>query len=295
MHPALQARTRIVQSSTNRRVKALRAALAHPPALSPQSDGVSGAEPIALEGFHLLVEALRSGLAPLTIFLRAGDEDATLRTLDAALKPLRAVVPEATEWLVLPPALFESLMRTEAPQPVAALLPQPGHTAGRVLAVDPALVLVLCGLQDPGNLGTLLRSAEAFGATCALLLAGTATPWSGKSLRASAGSALRLPLLAARDAGEASTLLRAHGIRSYAAMPSGGELPSHAPLGQPSALWLGNEGAGLSAAHLAACEARLTLPMPGATESLNAAVAGSLLLYEASRLRASVRPASEPA
>ncbi len=295
MHPALQARTRIVQSSTNRWVKALRAALARPPSLSPAIDGPSRAEPIALEGFHLLVEALRSGLVPSAIFLRDGDEDATLRTLDAALRPLRAKVPEATEWLLLPPALFGSLMRTEAPQPIAALLPQPAHTAEHMLAAQPALVLVLCGLQDPGNLGTLLRSAEAFDATGVLLLGGTATPWNGKSLRASAGSALRLPLLGVRDAGEASNLLRAHGVRSYAAVPSGGELPSQAPLRQPSALWLGNEGTGLSADQLAACDARLTLPMPGATESLNAAVAGSLLLYEASRLRAHVPRASEPA
>ncbi len=238
-----------------------------------------------------MIEALRSGLMPSAIFLRDGDEDSTLRTLDAALTTFRIEVSDTTEWLVLPPELFQSLMRTEAPQPIAALLPQPAHPVERMLAAQPALLLVLCGLQDPGNLGTLLRSAEAFGATGALLLAGTATPWSGKSLRASAGSALRLPLLAVRDGEEASALLRAHGVRSYAAVPSGGELPSSAPLRQPCALWLGNEGAGLSPRQLAACEARLTLPMPGATESLNAAVAGSLLLYEASRLRAASEPA----
>ena len=282
MRPDPQTRIRIVQSTGNRWVKSLRAALTHPPGLARQA---SDEEPalIALEGFHLLTEALRSGLTPSAIFLRAGEEAATLRTLLAVHPEL----PSETELLALPPALFESLMQTEAPQPVAALLPHPVYSPEQVFAhPQPALLLVLCGLQDPGNLGTLLRSAEAFGATGALLLPSTATPWSGKSLRASAGSALRIPLHAPRDAAEAASLLRAHGIGSYAAMPSGGQAPAQAALHQPIAFWIGNEGAGLRPQEIALCDASLTLPMPGPTESLNAAVAGSLLLYEASCRRA---------
>lgn len=274
MRPDLQTRIRIVQSTGNRWVKLLRAALTHPPSLPRQA----APEPLALEGFHLLTEALRSGLTPAAIFLRAGEEAATLRMLLAAHPEL----PDATELLTLPPALFGSLMQTEAPQPIAALVPQPVYAPEQLLASRPALLLVLCGLQDPGNLGTLLRSAEAFGATGALLLPGTATPWSGKSLRASAGSALRLPLYAPRDAAEAKSLLKVHGIRSWAAVPSGGEAPAHAALHEPAAFWIGNEGAGLRPSEVALCDASLTLTMPGPTESLNAAVAGSLLLYEAS-------------
>ncbi len=268
VRPGLQARIRIVQSPANRWAKALRAALRRPPVLA---DGGL----LALEGAHLVTEALRSGLAPSAVFLRQGEE---LEALDVL-----GDLPADTELLALPPSLFAATVETEAPQPVAALLPAPARPFPA--APGPALVLVLAALQDPGNVGTLLRSAEAFGATAAVLLAGTATPWSGKALRASAGSALRLPLVPARDAREAAGLLRARGIRSYAAVPSDGISPGALPLGEACALWIGNEGAGLRLSELEACEGRVSLPMPGATESLNAAVAGSILLYEAARHR----------
>ena len=261
MRSGLQARIRIVQSPANRWVKALRRAVAQPPALAE-----AGAL-LALEGEHLLREALASGLLPSAVFVCEGFA-------------LREELPPETEILSLPPALFRATVSTEAPQPVAALVPAPARPLFTV--VQTPLVLVLAALQDPGNVGTLLRSAEAFGATGAILLSGTATPWGGKALRASAGSALRLPLCPARTAEEAATMLRARGVRSYAAVPRGGGLPS---LGGPSAIWIGNEGAGLSPAELQACDDRLTLPMPGPVESLNAAVAGSLLLYEAARAR----------
>ncbi len=289
MHPALEARTRIVQSSANRWVKALRAALARPPALAPRDD-TQEAPLIALEGFHLLTEALRSGWTPAAIFLRAREAGKTLRALEEALSVYGGVapvtVPAETELLVLPPELFESIVETETPQPIAALLPAPFARPEAIVNGPLPLVLVLASLQDPGNVGTLLRSGEAFGATGALLLSGTATPWSGKALRASAGSALRLPMLAVRSAGEAAALRRAHAVRCYAAVAADGLPVDRAGLDGPAALWIGNEGAGLGPVELAACDARITLPMPGGTESLNAAVAGSLLLYEASRLRA---------
>ncbi len=293
MHPALQARTRIVQSSANRWVKALRAALLRPPALAQ----APSAEPLllALEGFHLVAEALRGSIALSAIFLRVEEEVQSLRTLESMLSAARSSdsgssFTPATEIIALPAALFSSVMQTVAPQPIAALVPAPRGSSGALAGPATPLVIVLAALQDPGNVGTLLRSAEAFGATAALLLAGTATPWSSKSLRASAGSALRLPLLAMRDASEAAALLRAHGIRSYAAVPVDGAAAEHSPLDRPAALWIGNEGAGLGAAELAACEARITVPMPGAVESLNAAVAGSLLLYEAARQRSASKP-----
>ncbi len=315
MRPELQARIRIVQSPANRWVKALRAALRRPPALARASEKPL----IALEGLHLLTEALRSGFVPAAVFLRAGND-----ALLAALPTL----PAETELLTLSPALFASATETENPQGIAALVPAPpprsiaespantgaprldsgvpgersllaGVAQTWVLASEssrplfltrfgpasPPLVLVLAALQDPGNVGTLLRSAEAFGATAAILLAGTATPWSGKALRASVGSAFRLPLVPARDAADAAALLRPHRIRSYAAVASGGRGPLDAAFHQPAALWIGNEGAGLSAAELGACDERISLRMPGPVESLNAAVAGSLLLYEAARQR----------
>jgi TrmH family RNA methyltransferase len=145
--------------------------------------------------------------------------------------------------------------------------------------------LLLAGLQDPGNVGTLIRSAEAFAATGSLLLPGTASPWSPKALRASAGSAFRVPTIHASEA-EALDLFARHNISAIAAVARAGTPVSEAPLARPCALLIGNEGAGLSETLLAAAAHRITIPMPGNVESLNAAIAGSLLLYEASRQRA---------
>ncbi len=167
---------------------------------------------MALEGFHLLVEALISGLKPTALFFRSGEEHDAFHALQAALQ---TDIPLSTELLVLPPALFATLVDTESPRPLAALLPTPQTSLEALLtpASGNPLLLVLAALQDPGNVGTLLRSAEAFGATGAILLAGTATPYSGKALRASAGSALRLPLLAMAHAGQAALLLRRRRLR----------------------------------------------------------------------------------
>ncbi len=296
MHDEPQVRTRIVQSPSNRWVKALRAALAHAPALLPLERAVSTeAELLAVEGFHLVVEALRSGMVPAAVFLRQGDERQALKTLETMLARYESGVdvsrgPAAffstCEFLVLPPELFASVVQTEAPQPIAALLPVPTGALHLSLDRPSPLLLVLAGIQDPGNVGTLLRSAEAFGATGAVLLPGTASPWNSKCLRASAGSALRLPLLAMRSAADAAELLRKHNIRSIAAVPSDAPALDTLPLLEPAAFWIGSEGAGLSSAELAVCESRVRIPMPGCVESLNAAVAGSLLLYEASRQRA---------
>ncbi len=295
MPSPLQARTRIVQSPANQWVKALRAAVARPPSLALFGEVAASQPLLALEGFHLVSAALEGGLAPAVLFLREGEEVDTLESLQRLFarpgKETRAGasaagIPLRTELLVLPKALFAQVLATETPQPIAALVPAPHLGSGAVVEAANPLVLVLAGLQDPGNVGTLLRSAEAFGATGALLLTGTATPWNPKCLRASAGSALRLPLMAVESAAAAAEVLGSHGILSYAAVVRGGNQPGDAPLGRPAALWIGNEGAGLTASELAACDRRISLLMPGKTESLNAAVAGSLLLYEAARVRA---------
>ncbi len=143
-------------------------------------------------------------------------------------------------------------------------------------------MVIAAGLQDPGNLGTLVRSAEAFGATGMILLPGTVSLWNAKTLRASSGSAFRLPVVALA-ADEAFAALRAQGVRIFAAVARDGD--SEADLRGPSALLVGNEGSGLPEAWIAQADARVTIPLPGAVESLNAAIAGSVLLYEAMRQR----------
>jgi len=146
------------------------------------------------------------------------------------------------------------------------------------------LLLVAAGLQDPGNFGTLIRSAEAFGAAGVIATPGTVSAWNQKTLRASAGSVFRVPVEIYSV--EQIAALRGHGVRLLATVAEGGVSPEKADLWGSCALMIGNEGAGLSAELLALADARITLACPGAVESLNAAVAGSLLLYEASRHRA---------
>jgi RNA methyltransferase, TrmH family len=262
---------RIVQSKQNSRVKELRAALLRP--------GRGTAEVVALEGFHLVEEALRSGVAIETIFIA--------RNSEKLLNELR--IPDSVEILALPEEVLASAVTTETPQPIAALArPQPwswpdllgllGH------ARTPALIVVLAGIQDPGNLGTILRSAEAFGATGAISLTGTVSHWNPKAMRASAGSVFRLPILSTSES-DCFTHLRESDIQTLAAMAHKDEPLRNLDLAKPVALVIGAEGSGISDELAAQCDARITIPCPGPVESLNAAVAASILLYEASQQR----------
>jgi TrmH family RNA methyltransferase len=264
----LRTRPRLIESRQNPRVKELRAALAR--------TGRTPSGLVAIEGEHLVVEAMRSRLRFATVFLR-----------DDYHPPF--ATPDEAEHLLLPPDVFASAVATEQPQGIAALVHPPAFSSDMLFrgqaphAVAP-LILVLAGLQDPGNVGTLLRSAEAFAATGVLLLPGTASPWNPKALRASAGSAFRVAAIAASEA-EALDLLAQHNIPAIAAVARDAAPIDAAPFAGPTALLIGHEGAGLSDTLITAAAHRITIPMPGNVESLNAAIAGSLLLYEAARQR----------
>jgi RNA methyltransferase, TrmH family len=259
---------RIVQSRQNARVKELRAAFAR---ISKTEQGH-----IAIEGEHLLEEAVAAGLHIAAVFVREGNEP-LLHTLSLS---------QDTEILVLPPDVFLSAVSTESPQGIAALVEPPSFSLAQILSARATpLILIAAGLQDPGNLGTLVRTAEAFGATGLITLPGTVSPWNQKALRASAGSVFRLPVVVSRE-NELFAALAARGIATLAAVAAEGELLTHHDLTRPTALILGNEGAGIPRDILRHATGRVTIPTPGPVESLNAAIAGSILLYEASRQRA---------
>jgi TrmH family RNA methyltransferase len=253
---------RRIESRQNARVKELRAGLGH--------GARTAANHIAIEGLHLVEEAAKSGLTLHTVFVRSGNEGL-----------LEHLAVGGAEVLIVPGEVFASAVVTEHPQGIAALVEAPEFTVQAMLRGTPLLVIA-AGLQDPGNLGTLVRSAEAFGATGMILLPGTVSLWNAKALRASSGSAFRLPVVALA-ADDAFAALRAQGVQVFAAVARDGA--READLRGPSALLLGNEGAGLPDAWIARADARVTIPYPGAVESLNAAVAGSVLLYEAARQR----------
>ncbi|MGP8174234.1 MAG: TrmH family RNA methyltransferase [Terracidiphilus sp.] len=264
---------RIVQSKQNARLKELRRALAHPgPRFGRDQRSLAG-----IEGPNLLEEALHAGLRMACVFAAQGFE----RLLESL--PL----PAETEILLTPKALLDSALATETPQPIAALVEPPDWTWAHLLGGprhDAPLIVILDGLQDPGNLGTILRSAEAFGADGVLSLPGTVSAWNPKAVRASAGSVFRLPLLAVSEQDCFARLLQA-GVKIWTTTVRGAQPVDLVDLAGPVALLIGNEGNGVSD-HLAAkASGRLTIPCPGPVESLNAAVAASVLLYEASRQR----------
>jgi RNA methyltransferase, TrmH family len=145
------------------------------------------------------------------------------------------------------------------------------------------LVLVLAGLQDPGNVGAIVRAAAAFGAAGVVAIEGTANPFSWKALRGAMGGTFRLPVAARGSASEVVAAAHAHGVRLVAAVPRGGTPLPRLELRGPTAIVLGGEGAGVSSAILAAADESLTIPMRAPVESLNVAVAAALVLYEAAR------------
>ncbi len=265
----------IVQSRQNARVRELRAAFAR--------TGREVSEVIGIEGEHLLAEALRSGLHLRSVFLRINPDrrDTSLRLLE------RLAIPAPVPIISLNSAVFASAVDTESPQGIAALVETPRFSLAEALTGPRPLLLIAGGLQDPGNLGTLVRSAEAFGATGVLALPGTVSIWNAKALRASAGSAFRVPVIYERAA--AFEALAERSIPIYAAVPAGaseGAIPcSSADLAAPAAILIGNEGSGLSPEMLERATACITIPTPGPAESLNAGVAASILLYEAARQR----------
>jgi TrmH family RNA methyltransferase len=191
---------------------------------------------------------------------------------------------------------MESLADTVSPQGVLGVvrrLPfQPGYSPGssaedsaNFSVPNPPLVLILDRIQDPGNLGTLLRTAEAAGVTAVWLLKGTADLFSPKVLRATMGSIFRVPIVTNVEAGAVQEL-RSQGVGLLAAAVEAAALPYYeADLSKPLALVLGNEANGLADWLKMASDQLVTIPLAGAAESLNAAVAGAVILFEVRRQR----------
>jgi len=186
---------------------------------------------------------------------------------------------------LLPDALFASIAATEHSQGVMALV-QPREWELEQLFAGTALVAVLDGIQDPGNAGTIVRAAEAFGASGVLFVKGTVSPHNPKTLRGSAGSLFRVPFVHGTDSEAARTALRERGIPLFSAMPAGsaGAKPLAATdLTGPCGMIIGSEARGVTAEWREG-SVGVSIPTVG-VESLNASVAAGILLYEARRQR----------
>ena len=175
---------------------------------------------MGIEGEHLLLEAVRSGVEIATVFFRSGDE-ALLGRIGLERK---------VDVIELPAEIFASAVTTESPQGIAALVMPKAFSLDDALSGESPLVVIAAGLQDPGNLGTLIRSAEAFGASGVIALPGTVSQWNAKAMRASSGSVFRLPVVAAGE-DEVFSRLRSLGVRTFAAVAErgvfGGRISAH--------------------------------------------------------------------
>jgi TrmH family RNA methyltransferase len=271
----------VITSRDNKWLKSFRAAL--------RGAGLKEGDPIGIEGPKLVEEALRWGLEVEALLVSASGEGDLERILKATAERPRI--------LRTSDRLFAGVAGTDAPQGVAALVKQPSWGFDDILRGAPAqdgsykaglaLVVALVGVQDPGNVGTIVRSAEAFGATGVVTTRGTADPWSPKALRSSAGSALRLPVLRGMAIPILLTQLRVAEVRILAATSNRTVSGENAvwDFNERVAIFVGNEGAGLPTELECAADARISIPISETVESLNAAVAASLLLYEAARHR----------
>jgi len=266
-------RLRRIEGRHNPLVKEIRQAFAH-------AERTESGE-CAIEGVRIVEEAIRSGLR----FRAALFKESAQNVAEKLLPQLGSHV----ETLLLPDKLFDSAVPSETPQGVAALVRLREFSIDDILErlqVGPIVVIV--GLQDPGNLGTILRSAEALGSAGVVVGEGTVSFLNSKVIRASAGSLFRLPVSAAKAAGgleEIVNRLRKAGVPLLATSSHKGTPLDQAKLTGPLAVFIGSEGSGLPRTLMTHADQLIAIPHNPQVESLNAGVAGSIVLYEAARQR----------
>jgi len=247
---------------------------------------------LAIEGPILFAEALRVGgyVAPAGSpqgrrgGLRIISVMATAREAERFAGALTRLRKDA-EVILVAERLFQRLSQTETPRGIAALVELPERSFDAIVGRPAALVVVACGLQDPGNLGTLVRSAQALGAAALVTLRGTVSPFNPKAMRSSAGAVLELPLFTGLEPQSLLQRLGALGLRVLAADPRGSVPLPQADLRGALAVLIGQEAAGLEEDLARQAEARVAISIRRESDSLNAATAASIFLYEAARQR----------
>jgi TrmH family RNA methyltransferase len=233
-----------------------------------------------LEGPKLVEEAVVAGLSLVEVAVAPQAE-----SKDRVRRYLVTLAERGVPVHSMDVSLVASLSEAETTQGVVALARRPTFEEDRLFDGVP-LVVVAVGIQDPGNLGGLLRTAEAAGATGAYLTEGTADPFSWKALRGSMGSAFRLPSLRGLAAKDVVARLRRRQVAIVSTAPDGALTYTGGDWRRPVALLFGNEGAGLPPELLRQADTVVSIPLRGRVESLNVGVAAGLLLFEAARQRA---------
>ncbi len=236
---------------------------------------------LIVEGIRLVEEALASHWRTETFLYT---EEGIVGERGAKL--LKLAVQKGVEVYQVSPGLMKELSDTETPQGVLAVLWQPDMALADVLPPGrQPLLVVVDGVQDPGNLGTIIRSADAAGAGGVILLKGTVDLYNPKTLRSTMGSLFHLPIVTVEDVEETLKYLTSVGITLVVGEPVGGVPVFAADLKIPVGLVVGNEGAGPRPEIFQYRHSKVTIPMPGRAESFNVAMASAILLYEVVRQR----------
>jgi TrmH family RNA methyltransferase len=244
-------------------------------AATPDSAG----QRLLLDGVHLVREAQDAGLefevAAVSISRANASEE--LRALADRL------LGDGVEVLPVGEQVIAAMSPVRTPSGIVAIVRRPVTSLADVCDLPHPLLLVSVDIQDPGNIGSLIRAAEAGGVTGVIVAGHSANPFGWKALRGSMGSTLRLPVVVAGEIGTVLTRLQQTRIRTIAAAANRGDAPDDVDWSPPAAILLGGEGAGLSEDLIAGCDARVTIPMNAPVESLNVAAAGAILIYAARR------------
>jgi TrmH family RNA methyltransferase len=236
---------------------------------------------VLLDGPHLVASALAAGLKVHEAVVAAqAARDPEIAPLVDALERSQAEVTTASA------AVMDAISPVRSPSGIVALAERPVAASSRIYpSSPPPLVVIAAGVQDPGNIGAIVRVAEAGGATGVVVTERTADPFGWKALRGSMGSALRLPIVTEKSLDEAIATARRHGCRVVATAPRNGESLFDVNLRERVAILIGGEGAGLPVGIVSDADLLVTIPMHPPVESLNAAVTAALIVYEARRQR----------
>lgn len=258
----------MITSNSNQKVKQV--ILWQTKAKERKADGV-----FLAEGFKMFEEA------PLPIIKEVYVAESALKKADpGALEKLNK-----TGYELVADDLFRKMADTQTPQGILCVLKQPVYSIEDIVEKENPLIVILENLQDPGNLGTILRTGEGAGITGVIMSRQTVDLFNPKTIRATMGSVYRVPFLYVDSLTETIALLHKKGIHTYAAHLAGKEYYSSFSFREGTAFLIGNEGNGLQKETADAAEHYLKIPMEGRVESLNAAIATSLLMYEAHRQR----------
>ncbi len=228
----------------------------------------------ALESHKLLREALQNDVSIEKVFMTPFAEE---KYGEELFELLNRDVPV----LRIADAVSRKMSVAETPQGVFAICRKPERTFTSIKANADGVYLALCNLQDPGNIGTILRTADALGVQGVLISADSCDIYNPKVLRASMGTVFRLPVFVCDDIGADLQRLSKAGLLTYAAVVTPDARPlTEISFAQKGVAVIGNEGNGLPANLVACCDERMTIPMAGNAESLNAAMAAGIILWQ---------------